>query len=295
MKIAAVIVTHNRLNMLRQTLPKTLNEPFDHVILVDNASSDGTDAFLNGLIDPKIKVLRLPVNIGGAGGFAKGISFALTFEPDWIALFDDDAFPQTGALTAFEMHVPRIPNLGAIASRVETENGNIHPLNRPTRVPFLSCKSFGQWLMGKTRIPSTAGEIDTFSFVGCFLNAAAIKNQSLPDARLFIGGDDTAYALNLRRAGLRSYFLPQVRFTHLGPTGDPSLERAFYSARNKTLLCLDVLPIPLVPFALARHVLKTRARTSPTRRTAVTQAIWHGIKVGIKGRHAYRSGAPLPK
>ena len=44
--IAAVVVTHDRLDKLTVTVARLLDQPVDHVIVVDNASTDGTAAWL---------------------------------------------------------------------------------------------------------------------------------------------------------------------------------------------------------------------------------------------------------
>ena len=97
-KIAALVVTYNRLNALQSALPQVLAEPFAHVLVVDNASTDGTAAWLAGLDDPRLQVLHLKENTGGAGGFAAGLKALSGF--DWYVLADDDAWPAKGCLAA---------------------------------------------------------------------------------------------------------------------------------------------------------------------------------------------------
>ena len=74
MKIAAVIVTYNRLDMLKEVLDafdNQIKQP-DYLIVVNNASTDNTSEFLElwskrGSIS-KI-VITTSENIGGSGGF----------------------------------------------------------------------------------------------------------------------------------------------------------------------------------------------------------------------------------
>lgn len=293
MRFAAVIVTHNRLGLLKEAISRCLEEPFAHLIIVNNASDDGTGRYLEALVDKRVQVLNLNENLGGAGGFAAGLKQASNLSVDWITLFDDDAFPQKGALIAFEKHLPNIEELGAIATHVQTLTCETHPLNRPTRVPFLTLKSLIAWGKGNPRYPTKSGTIDTASFVGFFIRPETIQRHGLPDPRLFIGGDDTAYSLKLRRAGLQNYYLSEVRFTHLGATSNPSPQRAFYSARNRTLLTLDLMPW-LLPFVLFRHYSRTKSRASLERRAAILRETRRGFFAGLKGFNAYRKGAPLP-
>ena len=67
-KIAAVVVTYNRKDLLKECLDALLNQtrPLDSIILIDNASTDGTPEFLKekGYLDnPKIHVGVLNNNV----------------------------------------------------------------------------------------------------------------------------------------------------------------------------------------------------------------------------------------
>ena len=67
---------------------------------------------------------------------------------------------------------------------------------------------------GDYRTGSPVVPADMSSFVGLFLSRAALQRAGLPDPRLFIYGDDQLYTLQMRRAGLRIGFAPQVWFDH---------------------------------------------------------------------------------
>ena len=104
-RLVAVVVTYNRLDKLKPTLARFLDSPPDHlerVVVIDNASTDGTADWLAMQDDPRLAVERLPENRGGAGGFEAGMRFATErFDPDWLVLSDDDGRPAPGALAAF--------------------------------------------------------------------------------------------------------------------------------------------------------------------------------------------------
>ncbi len=71
---AVVIVTYNRIQLLRECVVHAVSQTScpKSIIIVDNASTDETEEYLESLKQHEyFEVIRLPQNIGGAGGFAK--------------------------------------------------------------------------------------------------------------------------------------------------------------------------------------------------------------------------------
>ena len=105
-RLVAVVVTYQRLDQLRVTLQALLDQPtrdLSAVLVVDNASQDGTAEWLAGQSDARLITLTLPENRGGAGGFEAGMRHAVEhLSPDWIVVMDDDARPEPGAFAAFQ-------------------------------------------------------------------------------------------------------------------------------------------------------------------------------------------------
>jgi GT2 family glycosyltransferase len=100
-RVIAVVVTYNRRELLLEALAalQAQTRPADAVIVVDNASADGTAAAVRRQY-PTACVAELAGNIGGAGGFACGIALALDQSADLVWLMDDDTVPGPGALQA---------------------------------------------------------------------------------------------------------------------------------------------------------------------------------------------------
>lgn len=94
MDISAVVVTFNRIELLKVLMDRLTSFPLlSRIILVDNASSDGTLEYGQSIYEHGVVYFRSDVNLGGAGGFAKGVELALTFKSDFIFLMDDDGLP----------------------------------------------------------------------------------------------------------------------------------------------------------------------------------------------------------
>jgi GT2 family glycosyltransferase len=250
-RLAALVVTHNRLEKLKVTVARLLSAPPEalaHLVVADNASSDGTGAWLAGLADPRLTVLELPENRGGAGGFAAAMAHARdALDPDWVVLMDDDARPAAGALAAF--HGADRGGRDGWAAAVRYPDGRICEMNRPWVNPFWHASAFlraarrgraGFHLPDAAYAAEAPSPIDGGSFVGLFLSRRAVARAGLPDARLFVYGDDVLYTLGLSAAGGRLAFDPGLAWEHDCATFDPAarfrpLWKAYYYHRNLVL------------------------------------------------------------
>lgn len=102
-RVAAVIPTHNRKELLIECIQSLLEQsrPLDGIIVMDNASSDGSTEALRERFassTPEIEVHRIDRNTGGSGGFHAATEIAVAAGYDWIWYTDDDSEPAPDAL-----------------------------------------------------------------------------------------------------------------------------------------------------------------------------------------------------
>ena len=225
-KLIAVIVTYNRLEQLKLTLENTLREPFYRVVVVNNCSTDGTGQWLDSQKDSRLDTIHSETNGGGAGGFNLAFTHAANKFPEaeWLVCFDDDAWPQRGAVECFES--TKVPtNVCSIAAAVYLPDDRISEMNRPSRNPFWRAREFaGAALKGRYGFHVDDAcyqqqepiDVDASSFVGCFVRLSLIREDGLglPRKELFIYADDIIYILEARKAGYRHWFVPSIKFYH---------------------------------------------------------------------------------
>jgi GT2 family glycosyltransferase len=278
-RVVAVVVTHQRLAQLRVTLPALLaSDPqaLAAVLVVDNASDDGTPEWLAAQSDPRLSVLRLDENRGGAGGFDAGMRRAMRdLSPDWIVVMDDDARPEPGAMAAFQ--ALDLSGYDGFAAAVRHPNGALCEMNRPTYNPFWHKGILLRTLLGGGRGAFHLGPedfatpglraIDGASFVGFFVRAATVQRRGYPDPALFLYGDDAIYTMGLTKAGHRLGFDPSVRFEHDSSTysaADPRIKplwKVYYYHRNLLILyriATGLFFVPVLCLYLPRWLLRLR-------------------------------------
>lgn len=217
MKVAALIVTFNRLDKLRKCIDATCSQPFSHIVIVDNASTDGTHFWLNSLDDPRIIVLTQKDNCGGAGGFKAGCKYICeTLNTDWVFMFDDDAYPECDLLACFNML--KKDGVHAYTSLVRDNNANVCKMNLPFKIiPGALTDSLKYIIYPDTFLPDieTACPVVTVSFVGMAIRTSVLSENidSIKDD-LFLYYDDLYFGYHLFLQKYNIMFEPGLKFTH---------------------------------------------------------------------------------
>lgn len=200
MKIATLVVTYNRKKLLKECLYSILNQSIisDNIFVIDNASNDGTQELfeINGLFyNSKITYIRENYNLGGAGGFYKGIK-ACYKDYDWIWIMDDDTIPTKKCLEGLIdcVNIFKDEKISFIASSIWGPNGEAMNLPTIDLDPFSNGYSNWYLHLGKGLV-----KIKTATFVSILINTKAIEKCGLPQSWYFIWGDDTEYTLRLTK------------------------------------------------------------------------------------------------
>lgn len=222
--VAAVVVTHNRLQKLKKSLECIFPQKVSAIVVVDNCSTDGTAEWLTGLDDARLSVRSLPQNSGGAGGFYNGIKYAVENTGcDWVCCFDDDAYADNTLIDTFLDKHGRC-DAAFIASAVyAADSGEILEMNRPvSRLPTGPIEFMDSILRrrnfvvnNESYLKDTTIGIEAASMVGLFINAAKAKAEvGLPKSELFLYCDDLIYTSSAKLSGETLLFDPQLKFRH---------------------------------------------------------------------------------
>lgn len=205
-RVCAIVVTYNRKEMLRECLAslRAQNRPVDTVLVIDNASTDGTLALLSEEFD-WCEVLPLETNSGGAGGFHAGMRWAYDQNFDWMWLMDDDGFPLPDCLQL------------------------LLEANGPDSVPVPLQKNKLGYTYGISQWTGTAVEVTAavlandlprrghylFAFVGPLISRTIVENIGLPHHNFFIYFDDWEYALRIeKQTKAEVVVVPEAIFLH---------------------------------------------------------------------------------
>lgn len=249
MIFAAVIVTFNRISILKEVLDSFDNQSRlpDYVIVVNNASTDGTDEFLSywekkNVGNQKI-VFTSDINLGGSGGFYFGTKKAMETDADWVWVSDDDAVPELDVFEKAEIHINKLKNeneVSAVCSAVWTD-GKIALSNRSRRKMTLLDIKLNH--VSEKEYEKAYFECDNFSYVGVLLNRSKLSQIGLIKEEYFIWRDDVEHSWRLSKVGKIICYADMIVNHKVNVSDYDGVSwKTFYAYRNDLLMLKEHCP-----------------------------------------------------
>jgi GT2 family glycosyltransferase len=274
--VSAIVVNYNGSGFVGEAVASLLAQDLDgvEVVVVDNGSSDGSDAEIERHFGGRILLLRAGRNLGfGAGN---NVGFRAS-RGRYLLLLNSDAVATASCAREMVAAAEADERVGMVAAKVldyadhdviDTTGHLLCPdgLNR-----------------GRGRLDIDRGQYDACR-TACFPSGAAalyrrtmLDEIGLFDEAFFLFGDDTELGLRGRLAGWECAFAPRAIVFHRGSqsTGRYSRLKAFHVERNRIWVLVKVFPLPLILASPAFTLLR------------FTLSAWAGLTGrGAAGRHA---------
>lgn len=222
--VSAVIITRNRKATLALVLDRLAELPVDEVIVVDNASEDGTAEWLR--THGGVRLIEPGANVGIAGRNLAAFEAA----NDLLLMLDDDAYPLPGAVEALVAAFESNPRLGAAAGFVRdvSLDGQI--------IRATELGTFDWWLRaGRTGDAPPEG-FPAFLFPE---GASMLRRRALLEAGgffapYFLAGEALDLAVRLHDRGWEVRYFPSAAFDHLKAEAERQAPNSnlYYRIRN---------------------------------------------------------------
>jgi len=285
LKLSIVIVSYNTLQLLRQCMDSILLNPPSwtfEIIVVDNASSDGSADYLSER--PGIKCILNTSNEGFGKANNRGIDAS---QGEFILFLNSDTLVTAGALDKLVGFMDKNPAAGIIGPKLVNADGKLIQMSwdfRPTIFSevlrkFLSPESIRRrrfllrviaWLQRKDRaVPVVNGS--------CMMFRKVVFEKTGPfDEKMFLYFEEPDLCIRANRAGWQVYFCPSVEIIHLH---GQSMSQAIYSTHvhyQKSHLYYYKKHRPKLELALLKLFLKIK----------FTAALRHAESVEQKNAYA---------
>jgi GT2 family glycosyltransferase len=207
--IAVVVLTHNRVDLLRKCVDNVLLKTTDQtreIVIWDNGSTDGTPEYLATIEDPRFTILRSETNVGH-NGYAR--SFRQTSSAYLVELDDDVTNAPVGWDATLREAFDRLPGIGYLAADLEDDpNDEASRYRHEYRVDEYQPLHEN----GVALLTGPAGG-------GCAMTSREISDrvggwQERPGEIFWI--EDGAYIADIGKLGYRAAVLADLRVHHTG-------------------------------------------------------------------------------
>lgn len=226
-----------------------------HVVVVDNASGDGSAEIIADWIaaqpaDTPVTLVRSAVNSGFSGGHNQGMAAA---DARYYLVLNSDAVLRPDFLAAIHDAAERAPQAGLVAPRLEGEDGtpqvSMFRFHGPQSefVRGAATGPISRLFRGYTVAldPDPApDQIEWASFACILLRGDMVRAIGPMDEGYFLYFEDAEYCLRARRAGWRIVHAPAAIAVHYRGGSGPvkklqgarkRLPRYYYSSRTRFL------------------------------------------------------------
>ncbi len=264
--------------MICETIASVLDlaSPVPDVIVVDNASTDGSDVEIEQRF-PEVTLIRNTGNLGFAAGNNVGITHALESGADCVLLLNNDARLEPSAVNVMVSAMLVDPHRGVVVPKIYFDS--------PTREqPKRIWAAGAQWRTFPPRVTMRGyeaqdiGQYDTPGIVeyatGCALliRRETFEAAGLLDESYFMYQEDYAFCDRVRAADLTLWYEPRAIVHHLvsTSTGEGSSQKWRYWSQSAVLFYIQhyghrwraVVPLATFLFwVAARELVKTKGRT----------------------------------
>lgn len=232
--VSVVIVVYNALPHLPALAAALARQTYPHVefIVVDNASTDGSVAFIADAM-PDAALIRLPTN----GGYAAGNNAALPYcHGEYLALLNPDTEPEPGWLAALVAALERDPSVGLATAKVVLANDRttINTCGNDVHLAgFATCRGLGAPATTYTE----AVDVAAVSGAAFLIRRELMDRLGGFDESFFMYVEDTDLSWRALLLGARCRFVPESVVAHRY-TLTLSARKTGYLERNRLQMLL---------------------------------------------------------
>jgi len=298
--VSVIVVNWNGREHLEVCVGSLLAQTLDgvEVLVVDNASSDGSAAFLRQRFGAAVRVLEQSENLGYAGGVNAGIRAA---RGRYLLALNTDTEVAADSLARLVAAADQWPNTGMFAPKILSfdDRGVLDNVGHLLYADGLS--------RGRGRLEPDRGQYDREEEIilpsGCavLLRRAMLVDVGVFDPDLFAYCDDTDLGLRARLAGWRCRAVPAAVVFHKYSAASAAYSplKAFLVERNRLWVAIKCLPMPLLlaspvftAIRLAAQAWGTVSRRGAAGRFASAHSPWTLLAVLVRAYAAALLGLP---
>lgn len=231
MDLSIIIVSYNTRKLTLDAIKSVIKDTSikkKEIIVVDNGSTDRSNEAVRNFqfTIPNLRLIENNNNLGFSKANNQGIRIA---KGKYILLLNSDTRVKKGSFKKLLDFAKKHPDAGVVGARLLNKDGSIQEscFNFPT----IKCAINQYWLHKGSSLakytPKDKRPVEVDSVIGAafLITPKALKKLGGLDERYFFYYEDLAYCREVRKKGLKVYYLPSAKVIHYhGASGKKSVE-----------------------------------------------------------------------
>jgi GT2 family glycosyltransferase len=235
---ALIICNYNRKDDVSSLIESIIQQShiFFDIIVVDNNSTDGSVSYLKNKFKDKICILENKTNLGGSGGFNKGMEFVLSKDYKYFGLLDSDVELDKNCLKKLREILLSKEAYGAVTAKIfiKEDRNKINEFGAKIHWETCSLENVGRFESNSEKY-SKCYEPDYLSSCIILAKTEVLRKVGYFNQENFIYFDDVDWSVRVARAGWKLIAVPDAvgyhRFKKVS-SGPVSTLRRYYFFRN---------------------------------------------------------------
>ena len=237
-KIGVVVCNYNGEKYIIGCLDAVFNSDitdFD-VFIVDNASTDNSVNLVIEKYGEKVNIISNSQNLGGSGGFGRGLRECVKLGYEYIALIDNDAIVDANTIRTLYEYLLKDNKCGIAGAKIMMLDKPEYIMDYAARLDFKTQWEGSDWYNKKE--DSSSQEIRECDFVAAttaMIRAEAVIKSGGMDERNFIYYDDIDMSYRIRLAGYKTISVGMCKAWHKSNLNNNVTNNfgIYYYTRNK--------------------------------------------------------------
>lgn len=275
--VSIVVLNWNGGEMVCDTIASALNlaPPTPNVIVVDNASTDGSDVEIEQRF-PQVTLIRNAVNLGFAAGNNVGIVHALESGADCVLLLNNDTRLEQSVVNVMVAAVLADSRRGVIVPKIYFDSPSGEQRKRiwaagarwRTFPPRVTMRGYEKWDMGQYNTP---GAVEYATACALLIRRETFEAAGLLDESYFMYQEDYAFCDRVRANGMTLWYEPRAVVHHLvsASTGEGSPQKWRYWSQSVVLFYAQhyghrwwaIVPLAIfLLWVMARELVKVKGK-----------------------------------
>ncbi|GFI49553.1 galactofuranosyltransferase GlfT2 [Lachnospiraceae bacterium] len=215
------------------------------IYVVDNASTDGSADRIGRQYGERVAIVQNAENLGGSGGFGRGLRMAVEEGYPYIMMLDNDAYVDTDTIKKLHRYLEENPDVGIVGAKIMMSDDPKRIMDYAKTIDFETFMDGSKWC-GKldSEEAKEPRECDFAAATAAMVRREVLLKCGGMDEAHFIYYDDIELGYRIKQSGYKVVSLGSAKAWHKsGMTKKTTNTFArYYLTRNRYRFFAKYLP-----------------------------------------------------